>query len=125
MDTSVEDLAKAVRDPLRSQCPKFGDDTSKSNTIILTEKVDTNNSALNVFLVHVFVRFARQELHTTGNDRYSGDRHSGIDRFSGTKTSDDDAILFTANDYFSGNDRYSGTKNPDRFFHYNGRCLYI
>ena len=61
----------------------------------------------------------------TGNDRYSGDRYSGIDRFSGTKTSDDNAILFTANDYFSGNDRYSGTKNPDRFFHYNGRCLYF
>ena len=40
------------------------------------------------------------------------------------QTSDDDAILFTANDYFSGNDRYSGTKSPDRFFHYNGRCLY-
>ena len=66
MDTCVEDLAKAVRDPLRSQCPKFGDDTSKSNTIILTEKVDKNNSALNVFLVHVFVQFARQELHTKG-----------------------------------------------------------
>ena len=64
MDTSVEDLAKAVRDPLRSQCPKFGDDTSKSNTIILTEKVDKNNSALNVFLVYVFVQFARQELNT-------------------------------------------------------------
>ena len=62
---------------------------------------------------------------STGNDRYSGDRYSGIDRFSGTKTSDDEAILFTANDYFSGNDRYSGTKNPDRFFHYNGRCLYL
>ena len=57
-------------------------------------------------------------------DRYSGDRYSGIDRFSGTKTSDDDAILLTANDFFSGNYRYSGTKNPDRFFHYNGRCLY-
>jgi len=40
------------------------------------------------------------------------------------QTSDDDAIVFTANDYFSGNDRYSGTKSPDRFFHYNGRCLY-
>ena len=63
-------------------------------------------------------------MSSTGNDRYSGDRYSGIDRFSGTKTSDDDAILFTANDYFSGNDRYNGTKNPDRFFHYNGHCLY-
>ena len=60
---------------------------------------------------------------STGNDRYSGDRYSGIDRFSGTKASDENAILFTANDYFSGNDCYSGTKNPDRFFHYNGRCL--
>ena len=60
---------------------------------------------------------------STGNDRYSGDRYSGIDRFSGTKTSDDHAILFTANNYFSGNDRHSGTKSPDRFFHYNGRCL--
>ena len=49
--------------------------------------------------------------------------YSGIDRFSGTKTSDDEAILFTANDSFSGNDRYSGTKSPDRFFHYNGHCL--
>ena len=28
----------------------------------------------------------------TGNDRYSGDRYSGIDRFSGTKTSDDDEL---------------------------------
>ena len=51
--------------------------------------------------------FARRiEYSNTGNDRYSG-----IDRFSGTKTSDDSAILFTANDYFSGNDRYSAT-NP-------------
>ena len=64
------------------------------------------------------------QLMRKGNDRYSGDRYSGIDRFSGTKTSDDDAILFTANDYFSGNDCYSGTKTPDRFFHYNGCCLY-
>ena len=32
--------------------------------------------------------------NNTGNDRYSGDRFSGIDRFSGTKTPDD-AILFT------------------------------
>ena len=31
---------------------------------------------------------------STGNDRYSGDRYSGIDRYSGTKTHDD-AILFT------------------------------
>ena len=31
---------------------------------------------------------------TTGNDRYSGDGYSGIDRFSGTKNPDD-AILFT------------------------------
>ena len=30
----------------------------------------------------------------TGNDRYSGDGYSGIDRFSGTKNPDD-AILFT------------------------------
>ena len=44
----------------------------------------------------------------TGNDRYSGHGYSGIDRYSGTKTSDD-AILFTV----SGIDRYSGTKNPD------------
>ena len=65
------------------------------------------------------------QIGSTGNDRFSGDRYSGIDRFSVTKTSDDDAILSTANDYFSGNDRYSGTKNPDRFFHYNGRCLYF
>ena len=28
----------------------------------------------------------------TGNDRYSGDRYSGIDRFSGTKASDENAI---------------------------------
>ena len=61
----------------------------------------------------------------TGNDRYSGDRYSGIDRFSGTKTSDYNTILFTANDFFSGNDRYSGTKTPDRFFHYNGPCLCV
>ena len=31
----------------------------------------------------------------------------------------------TAYDRFGGNDRFSGTKNPDRFFHYNGRCLYL
>ena len=30
----------------------------------------------------------------TGNNHYSGDDYSGIDRFSGTKTPDD-AILFT------------------------------
>ena len=71
----------------------------------------------------IIIRYALSYA-CTGNDRYSGDRYSGIDRFSGTKTSDDEAILFTANDYFSGNDRYSGTKKPDRFFHYNGRCLY-
>ena len=33
-------------------------------------------------------------VHTTVNDRYSGDRFSGNDGFSGTKTPDD-AILFT------------------------------
>ena len=32
--------------------------------------------------------------HYTVNDRYSGHRYSGIDRYSGTKTPDD-AILFT------------------------------
>ena len=31
---------------------------------------------------------------STGNDRYSGDGYSGIDRFSGTNPPDD-AILFT------------------------------
>ena len=31
---------------------------------------------------------------STGNDRYSGHGYSGIDRYSGTKNSDD-AILFT------------------------------
>ena len=31
----------------------------------------------------------------------------------------------TAYDRFGGNDRFSGTKNPDRVFHYNGRCLYL
>ena len=31
---------------------------------------------------------------TTVNDRYSGHRYSGIDRYSGTKNPDD-AILFT------------------------------
>ena len=33
-------------------------------------------------------------LRCTGNDRYSGDGYSGIDRYSGTKNPDD-AILFT------------------------------
>ena len=33
-------------------------------------------------------------MFSTGNDRYSGDGYSGIDRFSGTKNPDD-AILFT------------------------------
>ena len=28
-------------------------------------------------------------------------------------------------DRYSGNDRFSGTKTPDRFFNYNGRCLYL
>ena len=31
----------------------------------------------------------------------------------------------TAIDRFCGIDLFSGTKNPDRFFHYNGRCLYL
>ena len=35
-----------------------------------------------------------QPLINTGNDRFSGDRFSGNDGFSGTKTPDD-AILFT------------------------------
>ena len=36
----------------------------------------------------------RSSQHCTVNDRYSGDRFSGNDGFSGTKTPDD-AILFT------------------------------
>ena len=63
-------------------------------------------------------------MSSTGNDRYSGDRYSGIDRFSGTKNPDDPQFYLLLVDCFSGNDRCSGTKNPDRFFHYNGRCLY-
>ena len=39
--------------------------------------------------LHVFLSF----LHSTGNDRYSGDGYSGIDRFCGMPP--DDAILFT------------------------------
>ena len=41
-----------------------------------------------------FLKYTKILEFSTGNDRYSGDRYSGIDRFSGTKTPDD-AILFT------------------------------
>ena len=37
---------------------------------------------------------AKSQIRSTGNDRYSGDGYSGIDRYSGTKNPDD-AILFT------------------------------
>ena len=38
--------------------------------------------------------FSGNNLHNTGNDRYSGDLYSGNDGYSGPKPPDD-AILFT------------------------------
>ena len=40
------------------------------------------------------MKIRQQKWFNTGNDRYSGDGYSGIDRYSGTKNPDD-AILFT------------------------------
>ena len=41
-----------------------------------------------------FLSLTDRQSRSTVNDRYSGDRFSGNDGFSGTKTPDD-AILFT------------------------------
>ena len=51
----------------------------------------------------------------TGNDRYSGHGYSGIDRYSGTKPSDD-AILFTNSGITVIVELFSGTSKQSQDF---------
>ena len=50
VDTNPFELAKAVQDPLRSQCPKF-DDTTAGTAVILSQKGQDHILACAVFLL--------------------------------------------------------------------------